>query len=455
MKTRLLPLALGIALGSAALAPATLCAADLPPPIGISVGNSLADFFTATLNNSPELSIARARWSVGTARKDQATGQLLPQVNANASVSDNDRTDNATGRQTYRGERYGVSISQVLFYWQAFQARRQARLVEDQNEAEYYATLANLLTEVADQYLLVLQAEDALRSVNAELDAMSNQLKRVQALYDLQLTRVTDLYETQARFAATQANAVQLESEVTITRENLRASSGIDIGTLRRLPQAITIEPLQDPIEVWLQRTQEHNKELAARELALQAADKQVSAARGSYLPQVSLTYQYQGSNVGFDNQSLSQKVDTNYIGLNVAVPLFAGGSNSARVREAFGLRNIAEGQLRQAQMDLLARTRQAYAQVKTGEARIRAGQALAESTVTSLTAMQRGYELGSVTTVDVLNALRDRFASERDLQRARYDHIRARLALLRDSGSLSADDILDISASMETATAQ
>src|SRR5690606_3212961 len=114
--------------------------------------------------------------------KDQATGQILPQVGATGTISDNERTD-ANGTSSYRGERYGVSVSQVLFHWQAFQARRQASLLEDQSEAEYFATLAALLTEIADQYLQVLQAEDALRSINSELEAMTNQLNQVQTLY--------------------------------------------------------------------------------------------------------------------------------------------------------------------------------------------------------------------------------------------------------------------------------
>jgi outer membrane protein len=459
MKKRLLPLTIGILLGSTAL-PLTLSAAEPPaPPAGavlVTTGSSLEDFFNATLNNSPDLAIARERWAVGTARKDQATGQILPQVNASGSLSENQRTapNPETGLDTtddYPGKRYGVSISQVLFHWQAFQMRRQASLIEDQSEAEYYATLANLLTVIADQYLLVLQAEDALGSVNSELEAMTTQLDQVQSLYDLQLARITDLYETQARLAAIQANKVELESEVTINRENLRATSGIEVGALRRLPEAIQVEPMQEAIEVWLQRTEDNNKELAARQFALQAADKQVSAARGTYMPQVSLVYQYQQSNVGFDNQKVSANdfIETNYVGVNLQVPIFAGGANRAKVREAFSLRNIAEGELRQTEVDLLARTRLAYAQVKTGESRIMAGQVLAESTATSFEAMQRGYELGAVTTVDVLNALRDRFAAERDLQQARYDHIRAQLALRRDSGSLTADDIMDVSTMM------
>ena len=446
MRFRLLPLAIGLALGGGSMP--TIFAADVIEQSGtllVTTGNSLEDFFAATLNNSPELAIARERWNIGGARKDQATGLILPQVTATGTISENERNIAPT---SYRGERYGFSVSQVLFHWAAFQNRKQASLLEDQSEAEYFATLANLLTEIADQYLQVLQAEDALRSINSELEAMTNQLNQVQTLYDLQLARITDLYETQARRAAIQANKVSVEAEVMITRETLRAASGIEVGELRRLPDGTEVTPMIDSMEMWLQRTRDNNQELAARSIALMAAERQVSAARGAYMPQLSLIYQHQNSNVGFDNQVMSQ-TETNYIGVNVQVPIFAGGSNRAKVREAFSMRNIAENQLRQTEMELLERTRIAYSQVKAGESRIIASQFLSESTNTSFTAMQRGYELGTVTTVDVLNALRDQFAAQRDLQQARYDHIRAQLALRRDSGELTADDIMEVSALM------
>jgi outer membrane protein len=64
---------------------------------------------------------------------------------------------------------------------------------------------------------------------------------------------------------------------------------------------------------------------------------------------------------------------------------------------------------------------------------------------------MQRGFELGTVTSVDLLNALRDRFQAERELQRARYDHIRADLVLRREAGELTAEDLLRISNLLES----
>ena len=138
-------------------------------------------------------------------------------------------------------------------------------------------------------------------------------------------------------------------------------------------------------------------------------------------------------------------RTDTDYIGVDVQIPIFAGGSNRAQVAEARSQHTIAENELRQTELEIVESTRMAYLQVKSAELRVRAAERLAESTALSYTARQRGFELGTVNSVDVLNALRDRFSAERDLQRARYDHIRYSLLLKREAGTLSADDLLDV----------
>lgn len=408
-----------------------------------TVGSTLEDFFTAALDYSPALKIAEESLNIGSARKRAANGRLLPQVNANASLSDNRR--NALNEfETFNGERYSVQLTQVLFNWQAFSSRNQAYLIEDQLEAEYYGQLSALLTDVAEKYFNVLQAEDALQSVQSELDAFSNQLNQVQSLYDRQLAQVTDLYLAQASLAAVESQQLQLQSEVALRREALRSVTGIDTDNLFQLDDTAEITPVTESIEYWVQQARLNNHLIQAREFALDAAEERISERRGAYMPRVTFIVQRQDSNVGFDNTP-QIKTDNTYLGLDVSIPLYAGGSNRAAVSEAFSQRNIAESELRQVRLEANERVRMAYLQVQSSALRTEAARKLAESTALSATAMQQGFELGAVTSVDVLNALRDQYRAERDLQRTRYEHVKYLLLLKRDTGTLTADDLLEV----------
>ena len=409
-------------------------------------GSTLEDFFTAALDYSPELRISRERLNISSARKRAANGQLLPQLSGNASISDNTQTQDAISQTTkYRGERYSLQLTQVLFNWQAFSARSQAYLLEDQSEAEYYGQLAFVLTDVAEKYFAVLQAQDAATSAQAELEAVDRQLAQIESLYSLQSVQITDLYEAQARQASVQADQLNLESELAIAKEQLRAVSGVNVGELFRLDEEVTIPVLEGSVDAWLKLASNDNQQIIAREFAVRAAAKRISQSKGAYMPTVSLIAQKQDSNIGFDNVLQENRTVSDYIGLNVSIPLFAGGSNKAGVSEARSQQRIAENELRQVELEIIQRTRTAFLQVKSSELRVRAAERLSESTALSYTAQQRGFELGTVNSVDVLNALGARFRAERDLQRARYDHIRYNLILKREAGALSADDLSEV----------
>ena len=436
----------GVAVQSAAAELPSLGSSNAPV-----VGETLQDFFSAALDFSPRLRIAEQNLNIGAARRNAATGQLLPQVRANASLSDNTRVQ--SGRETtFDGNRYSLQLTQVLFNWQAFAARAQAVLREDQAEQLYYSELATLLTDVAEKFFDTLQARDALDSIASEYEAVSNQLQQIESLYGRQLAQITDLYQAQASLASVEAQQIQLESRLDIQLEALRSVSGIEPGELFSLAEGAKVPPLENNLHYWVDQAEKNNHSIKAQRLEFEASKKMISQRRGAYMPQVSLVLQRQDSDVGFDNMPL-QRSDNTYIGVDVSVPIYAGGSNRAAVREANSQSLIAENELRGVQFEIGETVRSAYLQVQASEKIIGAAQKLVESTELSATAMQRGFELGAVTSVDVLNAIRDQFGAQRDLQRVRYEHVKFLLLLKREAGLLTADDLIEVSTWLEPST--
>lgn len=417
----------------------------------VETGSTLEDFFTAAISFSPRLQIAEEGLNIGSARRRAANGRLLPQVTGRATLSDNKSQAQGDLQNRFDGERFSVQLTQVLFNWQAFAARSQAYLIEDQLEAEYYGELAILLSEVAERYFDVLQAEDALDSIASELEAVSNQLDQIQSLYERQLTQITDLYQVQASLAAVEAEQLQLQTQVALSREALFSVSGLTAAELSGLRENVEIPPLENSISFWVNQANKNNHQIRAQELAVRAADKQIDERRGAYMPQVNFIVQRQESNLGF-NDVFINRTDTTYLGLDFTIPIYAGGSNRAGVREAASQHRIAESRLRQAQLEASENVRSAYLRVQGSKTLIEAAQKLVESATLSSMAMQRGFELGTVTSVDVLNALRDQFRSDRDLQQVRYEHVKYILLLKRETGLLTADDMLEVESWLEPA---
>lgn len=413
-------------------------------------GRTLEDFFTSAMEHSPRLRIAEDQMEIGAARRRAANGQLLPQLSANASASDNRQELVNTGQvNNYRGERYSLQLRQVLFNWRAFSRRGMAYAQENQYEALYYEELATLFADVAERYFNVLEARDALASIEAELRAVQNQRDQINRLRDLQMVPITDLYDVEARLSALEAERVAARAEVSITREALRSAAGLGVGELYSLGEEADLAVPEGTAEDWAERARRANHQITAREYAVEAADKRVSESRGSYMPEVSIVAQQQRSNLGYDNQQVARR-DTTYVGVDVTVPLFAGGSNRAAVSEALSQQSIARNELRQTQLEVGDEARMLYLRLRANAQRVAAAEQMVESMRLAVESRQRAFELGNTTSVEVLDALRDQYRAERDLQALRYEHIKLGLQLQQAAGDLEAEDMLEVSGWLE-----
>ena len=284
------------------------------------MGRTLEDFFRASLEYSPRLAIAEERMNIGTARRQAANGQLFPQLSASASVYENRQERTGSSPVDYQGERYSVQLRQVLFDWRTFARRGAAYAEENQYEAEYYAELAAHLADVSERYFDVLQAQDALESSRAELEALNNQLAQVERMHQLQMVQVTDLYQAQAQVSAIEAEQVYLSSELDLAREALRSATGLAVGELYTLEDTADLPRIEGTLEEWVNRARANSHQIQAYQFALEAADERVSERRGNYMPQVSLVLQQQQSNLGFDN-TLTPRTDTGYVCLLYTSP--------------------------------------------------------------------------------------------------------------------------------------
>ena len=78
---------------------------------------------------------------------------------------------------------------------------------------------------------------------------------------------------------------------------------------------------------------------------------------------------------------------------------------------------------------------------------RIKALEQALTSSKSALKATQAGFDVGTRTIVDVLNAQRNVFSAIRDLKRARYDYILSRLSLKQAAGTVAEQDLTRINA--------
>jgi outer membrane protein len=130
--------------------------------------------------------------------------------------------------------------------------------------------------------------------------------------------------------------------------------------------------------------------------------------------------------------------VDSSSIGLNFNMNLYSGGSTKSAVSQAKQDLRYAREIYEQNKRDVQQRVRNQYLGVISGISRVDALKQAVVSNESALKAAEAGFEVGTRTTVDVLNARSLLFSAINNYSQARYDYISSWLRLLQAAGTLN-----------------
>lgn len=389
----------------------------------------------------PRVLAGRARSEGGALREREAFGQLLPQLSASSTLN---RTaqDNAATRQIYNGERYALTLSQVIYDAQTWHNYRRYSELAKQQEAEYAITQEEATLDLIERYFTALAAEDELALVSAELRATERNLARVNSLYERQLAMVTDVLEISARVDSLKSREIEARNTVEVGREALSEMIGREITErLKRVGEQVVFLPPEYDREYWVQQAMTQSPVLQARNRAVSAAQAALQQASGGHKPKVSLSLSGQRSDIGYEN-SQSQITDTYVVSLGIQVPLYSGGSTRAGVSASASDLMVAEQEFEQARRQVVRETRSAFYDTQAGVSKISASRKSMASSAKAREAAERAFGFGVMNAVDVLNTIKEEYAARRTLLQSQYDFILSSLVLRRWSGSLVRDDV-------------
>ena len=406
----------------------------------------LLQVYRDALANDARFAAARAQYEAGQERVVQGRAGLLPTIGANANTTWND-VDTHTARfgtREYNSNGYGVQLTQPLFRWQNWIQYKQGELQTALAEVQLGQARHDLILRVAQAYFDVLNAQDALAAQSQLKKAASEQLELAKASFEVGTVTITDVHEAQSRFDLASAQEIAAQNDLDVRRQSLVQIVGKDPSPLAGLRQGVSLtRPQPDSIAEWATAAEQGSYAVQAQQIAREIADREVERNRAGHYPTLDVVAARSHSSAGFSASSGgSQRTDANTIGLQLNVPIFAGGAVSSREREAAALKLKADADLDDARRSSALAARQAYLGVTSGMAQIKALEAAQVSSTSALEANRLGYEVGVRINIDVLNAQSQLADTQRQLARARYDTIRAQLRLKAAAGTLGEEDV-------------
>ena len=419
----------------------------------------LLQIYRDALANDATYASARASRDAGLENLPQGLAQILPTINAtafgqanNTDLKFNNLAGTGTGGESVRvgpSGGFNVTLTQPLFNWQNFQVYQEAGFKAAQAEALFGQATQDLIVRVAQAYFDVLASQDSLTFIQGQKVAIAEQLAQAKRNFEVGTATITDTHEAQARFDLATSQEIAAQSDLEIKKRTLQQIVGRFPEQLAPLKVSIDLNPPKpNSMEDWATAASTQSYPVRAQEAAVEVAIREIERVRAGHLPTLNIV-----GNAGVAAQSNSTSATVNAasdirnlnIGLQLAIPLYAGGNVSSQVRQAVANREKAQQDLESTRRTAALTARQSFLGVTNGMAQVKALEAALISSRSALDSNKLGYEVGVRINIDVLNAQQQVFSTLRDLSRARYDTILNGLRLKSASGTLTDGDVEEI----------
>ncbi|WP_219132535.1 TolC family outer membrane protein [Janthinobacterium sp. UMAB-60] len=412
----------------------------------------LIQVYQQALANDAQYASARAALSAGMERVPQGLAGLLPQVSASGSNTRNniEPITSTISMPTVKvhTNSYNLTLAQPLFRWDRWETYQQSKLAQAIAEAQFAQVQQDLITRVAQAYFDVLSAQDNLGATQAQKVATTEQLASAKRNFEVGTQTITDTHEAQAAYDLVVAQEFAAINDLANKRSALQTIIGEAPASLAPMRTGVVLSaPEPAAIDPWVSSAEEQNYGVVTAQFNVESAKRDIGRNRAGHYPTLDLianaghTYTTGGGNGNSNN---------NAIGVQWSIPIFSGFAVTSKVRESIALENKARNDLETARRTASQGARQAFLGVNSGLAQVKALEAAEVSSKSALESNQLGYQVGVRINIDVLNAQKQLFSTQKDLSKARYDTIMNGLRLKAAAGTLKETDLMPVNALLD-----
>ena len=426
-----------------------LSSALLLPPFVHAYG--LLEGFQLARQNDPQYQSANAEREAGAANRQLGQAQLLPTLSASFNRSKVTGSDTApdffgtlsTSPLKYMSQDAAIQLRQPVFNLQRWAIYQQGNARADYSEAVFSRKESELAVRYLSAYLGLLLSQKNIVLSEAKLHALSSARQQAQKLFEQGDGTVTDIHDAEARMAMAESELIEARNMQLIAERSLLALTGVAATGLA--------EPAGDigqylgadgTVSDWRDKALQYSPDIRAAQLNVQIAEQELRKAKASNYPTLDLVASKDRSSAS-SISTINQHITQNAIGIELSVPIFNGGYNSAQIVQTSAQYRQALAELDNARTQVeLEVTRQFYG-VSNGARKVAALKKAVISSEETVKASKLGLGAGVKTLTDILNSEEQLYQARRDLLLAQYNQLVSWIALRADSGALRGEDMV------------
>jgi len=407
---------------------------------------TLQDALASAYANNPTLQSSRAQLRATDEGVPQALSGWRPTVVVGAGygygfgtvrTNGTERSRGAAGRNNRDITTITPTITQPIF--RGGQTRANINQADNRVFAQrgrLIATEQQVFTDTINAYVNVIQTQQLLQLNTNNEQVLARQLQATNDRFRVgEITR-TDVAQAEAALAGARAQRQTSEGNLQTARSNYRRF----VGDLPE--QLIEPQPIKLPIKNQNEATQlaaQNNPNVIAAQFEDAAARDAIDVAFSQLMPQLSI--QAQG---GLTNgqQVAGQSTLGATVLLNASVPLYQGGAEYSRVRQARQTEQQARKTVDDVRRQSVQQAAQAWETLVAARSTIESTRAQIRANQIALEGVQREAIVGSRTTLDVLNAEQSLLNSRVTLVQNLSNLVTASYTVAAAIGRLTARDL-------------
>ncbi|MCV2352456.1 TolC family outer membrane protein [Paucibacter sp. Y2R2-4] len=402
-------------------------------------GSDLLSIYAQARAADPLLASAQAQRGIQQESTEQARAAMLPQWRLQVEQN-HAETSGLPGHVESRllGSRLSQSLVDVA-QWRTLQAENE-RLSAD--EARLRAAEQELCARVARAYFGVLLARAGVSTTQANERAFADQVQQAQARFAAGLSAQVDVDQARSFHQLVRGQLVQAQQDFADAQQALAQIIGQEPGALATLASELpALPPQPQEPQAWVERALSSNPTLKASAAELSASERRIEAARASHLPKLSLGLDSDRQSGSGVTPNLSGRT-VNTLGVQLTIPLFAGGATASQVRQASYRRDAIQSEQESAKRALIRETQAKFQAVLSTLAQMETGRMAVQAADQALASTRAGQALGTRSMTDLLLAIQTQASAQNAYEQARHRHVLAKLLLSQAAGALDETEL-------------
>ena len=404
---------------------------------------NILETINKAINYNPKIKAQKSSYESSKENIKQVYSGIFPSIEMYLSKGYNDTDSSSSITKTNEStspQDFSINLEQTLYTGGKFTAEankaKSQLLIEEEN---LRLIRYEVILESALSYLDVLEKKKLIELNNLKEEKFKNSFESIELLVKVGSASQSDLVFAQSKLVQIAAEKIVSINEFNITKANYKKI----VGEL--LPNGNLEEPkinkinFPDNFDNALDIAFKNNPKIKIAELEENIAKFDVKSQFAELMPNITLDGEYQSTE---DTASKGSYSDTAEITAKITVPLFKGGKNFSKIKQAKIIAKKVRYELENKRNEVTETVTKSWTYFQTSETLLKAANINIEARKLMLEGIEHEVKLGIKSYIDLLQSKEDLIDAEFNKITAIKNYIISALQLKADIGELSLKDL-------------